>query len=556
MRSGPEEVVEIGDVVPDFGDVDRHVLGLGDQLVGGVAHLPHQARHLRHRVDRLLHLVGLNEHVGHPVLHVLLVELAERAPHAHLERNGGVLDRFSVGPGDRLDAGDPGHPEDGLGDLVDDEEVRGVAQVVVAFHHQQFGIHPRGAEVPVGDGVADVGGDVFGQVLARVVVGLVTRQRDQADERQRQRRGQHRAGPSHHRRPDAPPAAGPDRALGLEQAEAACRSRSPRARASAPPATATNVPDRARHAQGLEVRQAGEAQAQHRAGDGQPGAQHDVRGAAEHRVVRGFPVLARAPGLLISADREDGVVGARGDHHQGQQVHRERRQSDDLVGGQERDDAPGGAELDEHHEQDQEHRRDRPVDDQQHHRDDADRDERDPEDALVAGVVLVGDQRRRAGDVRLDPRRRRGGVDDLADRGDRLVGQRLALIAAQVHLHVGGLAVGALRTRRRQRVAPEVRDVLDVRGVGLELVDELVVVAVRLVAERLVALQHDHRGAVGVELLEVAPMRFIEIKAGASLALSPTVRSSPTFSSDGTATLVSDGQQQSSRARWAPRARE
>ncbi|KXW72157.1 hypothetical protein MPHL43070_15285 [Mycolicibacterium phlei DSM 43070] len=42
---------------------------------------------------------------------------------------------------------------------------------------------------------------------------------------------------------------------------------------------------------------------------------------------------------------------------------------------------------------------------------------------------------------------------------------------------------------------------LDVR-VGLEAVDELVVVAAGVVAERLVALEDDHRGAVGLELLE------------------------------------------------------
>ena len=66
-----------------------------------------------------------------------------------------------------------------------------------------------------------------------------------------------------------------------------------------------------------------------------------------------------------------------------------------------------------------------------------------------------------------------GGVSStmLPDGLDRLVGQRLALVAAQIHLDVGGLAVVALRAGRGQRVAPEVRDVLDVCGVGLELLD-------------------------------------------------------------------------------------
>ena len=53
-------------------------------------------------------------------------------------------------------------------------------------------------------------------------------------------------------------------------------------------------------------------------------------------------------------------------------------------------------------------------------------------------------------------------VHNVADRVDGLVGQRLALIAGEKHLNVGGLAVGALRARRRQRVSPEILDVLDV----------------------------------------------------------------------------------------------
>ncbi len=110
---------------------------------------------------------------------------------------------------------------------------------------------------------------------------------------------------------------------------------------------------------------------------------------------------------------------------------------------------------------------------------------------------------RAAGDVRLHPRRRGCLLDDVAHGGDGLVGQRLAHVPAQIELHVRGLAVVALRARRGQRIAPEVRDVLDVGRVGLELLDQLVVVVVRVGAERLVPLEDDHRVAVGVELLEV-----------------------------------------------------
>ena len=75
--------------------------------------------------------------------------------------------------------------------------------------------------------------------------------------------------------------------------------------------------------------------------------------------------------------------------------------------------------------------------------------------ALVAGDVLVGDQRRGTGDVGLDPGRRRARSSTMsADGLDGLVGQRLALVAGQVDLHVGGLAVGALRARPRSAGRP------------------------------------------------------------------------------------------------------
>ena len=40
----------------------------------------------------------------------------------------------------------PGTAEDGLGDLVDDQEVGRVAQIVIALDQQQFGIHPGGGK--------------------------------------------------------------------------------------------------------------------------------------------------------------------------------------------------------------------------------------------------------------------------------------------------------------------------------------------------------------------------------------------------------------------------
>jgi hypothetical protein len=85
---------------------------------------------------------------------VLLVERLRRALHADLERDRGVLERLAVGPGDRLHPADALDADHGLRDLVDHQEVRGVAQVAVALDQQQFGVHPGGVEVPFGRGVA------------------------------------------------------------------------------------------------------------------------------------------------------------------------------------------------------------------------------------------------------------------------------------------------------------------------------------------------------------------------------------------------------------------
>ena len=121
---------------------------------------------------------------------------------------------------------------------------------------------------------------------------------------------------------------------------------------------------------------------------------------------------------------------------------------------------------------------------------------------MAAHLELVGDQGSGAGDIGLDARWRRRLVDDVAHRVDGLVRERLTLVAGEVHLHECGLAVGALRARRRQRISPEVLDVLDVLGVLAELLDQAVVVVVRVGAERLIALQDDHRRTVGIEFVE------------------------------------------------------
>src|ERR1700693_4064116 len=84
-----------------------------------------------------------------------------------------------------------------------------------------------------------------------------------------------------------------------------------------------------------------------------------------------------------------------------------------------------------------------------------------------------------------------------------LVRQAFALVSGQVQLHVGGLVVGALGSRRRERIPPEVLNVLDVLLVRCEFLDQTVVEMVGIGAERLIAFQDDHGRTVGVELLEI-----------------------------------------------------
>ena len=130
-------------------------------------------------------------------------------------------------------------------------------------------------------------------------------------------------------------------------------------------------------------------------------------------------------------------------------------------------------------------------------------------EAGVADDVQVVGERGRTRDVGLHARRGLRLLDDLADGLDAFVGQGLALFAGQVDHHVGGLAVGALRTGRGQRVAPEVLDVLDVLGILLQLADDLVVVVVRVGAERLLALDDDHDVLLESNSLKLAPISFI-----------------------------------------------
>ena len=88
-----------------------------------------------------------------------------------------MFDRFTLWAGDGLDPSHARDMEDVFGDAVDDKHVRRVAHIVIGFDQQKFRIHPGLREMPIRGGVADVGRNVWRQVLAIVVIVLIRRQR-------------------------------------------------------------------------------------------------------------------------------------------------------------------------------------------------------------------------------------------------------------------------------------------------------------------------------------------------------------------------------------------
>ena len=175
-----------------------------------------------------------------------------------------------------------------------------------------------------------------------------------------------------------------------------------------------------------------------------------------------------------------------------------------MVVAEQRDDSPGRGQLNAHHEQQKYDRHDRAVEEQQHRDDDDEGDDGDLHYGAITGVGHIGLKRRRTGHKDLDAGRRRRLVHNGADRFDRLDGQRLTHVSGEIELHVRGLAVVALRSGLGEWITPEILDVLDVRVVGPQLLDQAVVVVVRVLPERLVTLQDEHRDAVGIGFPEQA----------------------------------------------------
>ena len=78
----------------------------------------------------------------------------------------------------------------------------------------------------------------------------------------------------------------------------------------------------------------------------------------------------------------------------------------------------------------------------------------DLQNGFVTTVLHIRNQRCRAGEIDLDPGRRRRPLYDIPDRRHGFLPQGGALVAGQIQLHICGLAIGALRARRRESISP------------------------------------------------------------------------------------------------------
>ncbi len=488
-------------MVPHLVHRRLHFVHVGDHAMCRVAHLSEQAAHPFHRGHHGTQVVAHREHVGCAVLHELKVLLDRNRFGADLERYRCVLDRTAQRAGDALHHRDSRRAKDVLGNPIQDDHVTAVTHVVIALDHEDVGIHCRGAEMALRGGVSDVRWQVAGDVEAVVVADLHARHDEDADDGDGQRDREHGAGPTHGSGADPPPSVDLDGPFRIEQTESAGDGDHGR-RGGERAGDDDEQPQRGRDAQRLEIRQARQMKAEGGPGDRQSRAQDDMNGPAEHRVIGGFPILTGVARLLVSTDQKDRVIGTRRDRQRGQHGDDERGEPQQTVVAEERDKPSGGAHFETDHDENQKHRADGTVGDEQHDHDDHAGHAHHHEHAFVGGFVHVRRQRRRAGDIDVEPWGPRQIADDVPHGLDGLVSPGAALVAGQIELDVGGFAVPALDTGGREWIAPHVLDVLRVLGIGLQLCHQAVVVAAGFVAECPVTVQDDHRGAVGIGLVE------------------------------------------------------
>ena len=308
----PEEVVEIGDLVAQIihrgdGIVKRFSLfasGGGGLLLQGIL-LPQNG-------DRFVYLGGLFQQVGRTVLLIFQILDLGEALRADLKRYRAVVERGSQRPGHGLHQGDAGRMEDRLGHPLQDEHVGRITHIVIRLDHQQFRIQPGLRKVPLRSCVADIGRSTGRQVEASVVIRLISGQRKQTDKRNGGCHHKNGSGPAHDGRADPPPALGAHLALGVERPEMTSHGKHRGGQGQRSHQRSKNAYC-GWNSQALEIRQPGEAETVHCAGDGQARAQDNVGSPAVHRVEGCLAILAGVPRLLITAEDKYRIVCSGGD---------------------------------------------------------------------------------------------------------------------------------------------------------------------------------------------------------------------------------------------------
>ena len=93
-----------------------------------------------------------------------------------------MVDRGSLGPSYGLYQGNSWNREDGLGQLVQNQKIRRIAQIVIRLDQQDLGRrHSRLWKMSRRGRIPLIGGDIGGEILPVVVAGSVSRQRQEPD---------------------------------------------------------------------------------------------------------------------------------------------------------------------------------------------------------------------------------------------------------------------------------------------------------------------------------------------------------------------------------------
>ena len=150
--------------------------------------------------------------------------------------------------------------------------------------------------------VALIGGDILRDEFLIVVAGVVSRQRQQSDERECHSGDEDGRGPPNDRRADPPPSTSVICRFGSNSPKRLPRAMTAGTSVRAT-ATATKIPTAPGMPRRLEKGQSGEMQAENRAGDRHTGGQNNLSDTVVSGVEGRFPVLAGLHAPLDTARR-------------------------------------------------------------------------------------------------------------------------------------------------------------------------------------------------------------------------------------------------------------